>query len=217
MTIQQCVDLAKLFTQLASDLDYRPQTRPEEWNYTLALLLPKEGGANTLDRHRAISLMCQLQKLISKWLVAYMTPILDPQISENQLGFRRSRQASEVLHIISKLIEMALEWQQPLTIVRLDMRKAFDKLHQSAILTTLERSNLSPKLIFNAARELIGSQMFPTLYGCAPDKAIPLAQGTNKVPRNPASISLPHLTTPCDLSLMGGGSGKRAAPLATPA
>ena len=45
---------------------------------------------------------------------------LDPLIAENQLGFRPRRQASEIMHVIAKLIELALEWQQPLTIVRLE-------------------------------------------------------------------------------------------------
>ena len=155
MTFQNIKDLAELFTKLANDLDYRPQSRPDCWNNTLAMLVPKEAGANTLDRHRAISLMSQIQKLYSKWLLSQMTPILDPIMSEHQAGFRPNRQASEILHVISKLIELSIEWQQPLTIVRLDLKKAFDRVKQSAILNTLENSPLSPKLIFNAARELV--------------------------------------------------------------
>ena len=180
LTIQQIVDLAQLFSQLANDLDYRPQTRPDIWNQTLAMMLPKESGADTLDRHRAISLMCQLQKLYAKWLLIQMAPTLDPLIAENQCGFRRQRQASEILHTINKLIEMHLEWQHPLTIVRLDMRKAFDRLRQSEILATLEASPLPPKVVFNAARELVGTFMHPTLYGCAPDAPVPLQQGTKQ-------------------------------------
>ena len=88
MTFQNIKDLADLFTVLANDLDYRPQSRPDCWNNTLAMLIPKEAGANTLDRHRAISLMSQIQKLYSKWLLSQMTPILDPIMSEHQAGFR---------------------------------------------------------------------------------------------------------------------------------
>ena len=180
ITIQQVVDLAALFTTLANDLDYRPNTRPTEWNNTLAMLLPKEHAAQSLDRHRAISLMSQVQKLYSKWLLAQMTPIIDPMISEHQAGFRRHRQASEILQVISKLIELSLEWQQPLTIVRLDMRKAFDRVKQSTILETLESTRLPPKIIFNAARELVGCYMFPTAYGCTPEDPVPLQQGTKQ-------------------------------------
>ena len=180
LSIQQVGDLANLFTLLANDLDYRPMSRPEEWSTTLAMLLPKEQGALTLDRHRAIALMSQVQKLFSKWLLAQMTPIIDPLISEHQAGFRRLRQASETLQVISKLIEMSLEWEQPLTIVRLDMKKAFDRVKQSSILHTLAASPLHPKLIFNAARELVGCSMFPTIYGCTPETPVPLAQGTKQ-------------------------------------
>ena len=91
-------------------------------------------------------LMNQLQKLYSKWLLVQMTPTIDPLISEHQAGFRRSRQASEILHVVSKLIELSLEWQQPLTIVRIDMQKAFDRIKQSAILQALAETPLHPQI-----------------------------------------------------------------------
>ena len=180
MTFQNIKDLAELFTTLANDIDYRPQSRPDCWNNTLAMLIPKEASANTLDRHRAISLMSQIQKLYSKWLLSQMTPILDPIISEHQAGFRPNRQASEILHVISKLIELSIEWKQPLTIVRLDLKKAFDRVKQSAILNTLETSPLPPKIIFNAARELVGCKMSPAIYGCTPETPVELQQGTKQ-------------------------------------
>ena len=144
------------------------------------MLLPKEAGSQLLDRHRAIALMSKVQKLYSKWLLAQMTPILDPLVTEHQAGFRRNRQASEILHVIGKLIELAIEWQKPLTIVRLDMRKAFDRIKQSSILEALEATPLPPKVIFNAARELVGCHMFPTIYGCTPETPVPLAQGAKQ-------------------------------------
>ena len=109
-----------------------------------------------------------------------MTPILDPLISEHQAGFRRARQASEILHVISKLTELTLERQHPLTIVRLDLRKAFDRVKQSAILHALETSPLPPKIIFNAAREMVGCTMSPTMYGCTPETPVNLMQGCTK-------------------------------------
>ena len=60
------------------------------------------------------------------------------------------------------------------------MRKAFDRLKQSEILKTLQESPLHPRLVFNAARELIGSHMHPTLYGCTSESPVPLAQGTKQ-------------------------------------
>ena len=84
------------------------------------------------------------------------------------------------MQVISKLIELSIEWQQPLTLVRLDLKKAFDRVKQSAILNTLENSPLSPKIIFNAARELVGCSMSPTVYGCTPETPIQLQQGTKQ-------------------------------------
>ena len=180
LSFAQIKDLAKRFSELANTLDYRPPTRPGDWGQTLAMMIPKEAGAQTLDKHRAIALMCQLQKVYSKWLLTLIQPALAPVISEHQMGFRRHRQASELLHVVAKLIELAEEWKTPLTIVRLDMKKAFDRLKQSSILNTLRWYELPAKVVFNAARELIGTTMIPAIYGCSPSDPLPLEQGTKQ-------------------------------------
>ena len=180
LSFNQIKDIASLFTALANSLEYTPLERPDSWHDTLATLLPKEINATTLAKHRAIALMCQLQKLYSRWLMTQMVSLLDQRISQAQHGFRRQRQASEIMQVVGKLIEMALEWKRPLTIVRIDIKKAFDRIHQSAILETLESSALPRKVVFNAARELVGSRMTPHLYGCTTEEPIELQQGTKQ-------------------------------------
>ena len=180
LTMKQIKNLATLFTQLANTPDYRPPTRPELWTLATVILLPKEARAEHLDRYRAIALMCQLQKLFAKWLVINLIPAIDPVISEHQSGYRRGRQASEVLFTVQKMIEIAHEWNQPLVLLKLDLRKAFDTLKQSSILQALEEAQLHPMLTLNIARELVGNYLSPQLYGCSSEKAIPQKRGTKQ-------------------------------------
>ena len=100
-------------------------------------------------------LMNQTQKLFGKWLTCQAAPRLDKNLSQSQLGFRRQRQASEAIHTLQHLTLLSQEWQQPLTILRLGIREAFDRMHQSAILEMLSQSDLPPPLSFNLARELL--------------------------------------------------------------
>ena len=64
------------------------------------------------------------------------------------MGFRKTRQASEALFTLHRLTELVQEWELPLTILRLDISKAFDRMHQSAILKMLTESTLHPSIIF---------------------------------------------------------------------
>ena len=172
--------LAELFTDLANTLDFRPATRPDTWTQALAILIPKETGATSLDRHRTIALMSQVQKLFAKWLMINLSPKLDPLIAENQLGFRRGRQATEAMYTIQKLIEQSWEWEHHLTIMRLDIRKAFDTIHQSSLLKALEAQGVDPILTFNIARELIGNTIQPQIYGCTTEAPVEQQRGTKQ-------------------------------------
>ena len=180
LTFRQITAIAHLFTQLANSIDYRTPNRPDQWDHALAIMIPKHPQAQTLDKHRTISLMNQTHKLYTKWLLAIATPILDSHILENQIGFRRTRQPSEALFTLHRLTEIAQEWEQPLTILRLDLSKAFDRMKQSAILQALRDSDLPKKLTYNLTRELIGTHITPHLYGITAPEPIALARGAKQ-------------------------------------
>ena len=156
LTYKQITALAKHFTTLANTDDYRTPLRPDTWDHN------------------------QTHKLYTKWLLILATPTLDAQIMENQLGFRRTRQPSEALFTPHRLTELAQEWEQPLTIMRLDLSKAFDRMKQSSILQMLTDSGLPTQLALNLSRELIGTHITPHLYGITSPDPIALARGAKQ-------------------------------------
>ena len=190
--------LAALFQQLANDIDYRAHL----WQEAMVTMLPKEAGANTLSKYRPISLMTQLQKLYTRWLLAQCSHIIDSQIAETQSGYRKNRQAAEPLYTIQRTIEIHLEWGHPLTILKIDLQKAFDTVHQSTILTTLQHTPMNPLqalLTFNLSRELIGNKITPQIWGCTPPQDIPLQRGSKQgAPESGAFfiLAMQHLMTP---------------------
>ena len=120
--------------------------------------------------------MNQIQKLYTKWILLLATPILDPLLTEHQSGFRRTRQASEPLFTLHRLTELVQEWEQPLTLLRLDLSKAFDKMTQSSILKMLLDTPPPPLLTLNIARELVGTTITPHLYGITTPEPANLAE-----------------------------------------
>ena len=107
--------------------------------------------------------------------------------SELQAGFRRRRQAGDSFFVVHKLLELSREWERPLTIVRLDLCKAFDTMTQSSALKMLEASYLRRKLIFNIARELVGNQMVARCTDVPTTPQSNCSAGPNKGPQIAAS------------------------------
>ena len=127
LPFRHIIKIAALFQTLANDTDYiqiPPPTRHLATNPHS--MIPKEVGATQLSKYRPISLMAQLQKVYTRWLLSQCSATIDAQISEHQSGHGRQRQAAETLYTIQRVIEIHLEWNHPLTILKVDLRKAFD-------------------------------------------------------------------------------------------
>ena len=181
---QTVKQIASLFTTLLNDPAYLSEHRPSIWQEATAILLPKEPQAVSLDRFCPISLMANamahLQKLFGKWLVCQAAPILDQNLPETQWGYRRGRQPAEILHVIARLVELRCEWSEHMTLIKIDLRKAFDSISQSSILHMLLESDLDPRLSFSLARELVGGYLRPEAYGCQAPEPVPQRSGTKQ-------------------------------------
>ena len=143
--------------------------------------------------------MPQLQKVYTRWLLSQCSSIIDSQISETQSGYRRTRQAAEPLYTIQRAIEIHPEWGSPITILKVDLQKAFDTVNQSTILQALINTPMNPILTFNLSRELIGNSIFPQIWGCTPPQDIPLQRGSKQgAPESGAFfiLAMQHLLTP---------------------
>ena len=88
--------------------------------------------------------MSQVQKLFTRWIVTEITHVCDAAILNEQHGFRRARQAPEVMHSMLRILESQQEWGGHITVVKLDLQKAFDTVYQSAILQGLFHPRTSP-------------------------------------------------------------------------
>ena len=75
-----------------------------------------------------------------------LSPILDVQQADDQFGFRRNKRIDDVFVILENMIGKSNEWNLPLWMISLDLRKAFDRI------------NFHP--LFNALRE----QKVPLAY-----------------------------------------------------
>ena len=128
----------------------------ESWNYSLLTgklppshntstltLLPKEGkNLEELKNWRPITLSnCDL-KLITKTLSKRMIKSLHNVIKDHQSAYMENRTISDNLRIINLSLREAELTRQPIYIIALDAKKAFDSVRHSFIYKILRRLGL---------------------------------------------------------------------------
>ena len=126
----------------------------DPWRTALALLLPKKPNPNTLQDFRSIHLLPILQKLYLKEVVCRLHIQVWDQILTNQYGARYGHQALQVIHSIKLLQEKCWEAMQGLVLIKLDIRKAFDRARRSTIMKSmLAFSAIDPRVLYALFRE----------------------------------------------------------------
>ena len=53
---------------------------------------------------------------------------LDPEQSDDQYGFQKDKRIEDVFCVLENVIGKSIEFQIPLWMVSIDMRKAFDRI-----------------------------------------------------------------------------------------
>ena len=70
-------------------------TIPDDYRKSVIVSIPKKGNSTALDNQRGIAKTCTNAKLSSKVLLSRLKPIIDPQLSQCQSGFRAGRSTTE--------------------------------------------------------------------------------------------------------------------------
>ena len=124
---------------------------PTSWTVVTAVLIPKVVGAACLSKYRAIACFSAIRKLMG-----YLMLQMIPQVVFHsfQTGFVPGSHAANGVFAICRAGELSREWNQPIFVVQLDLRKAFDRVKHSAVLNDLRLQGASLQLIAMVARML---------------------------------------------------------------
>ena len=94
-----------------------------------------------MKRTRAITLLPALYKVYLRCLFGRIRTHVGFKLHPGTIGFRRSHQPAEVTGALRQAIEYSIEWEQPLYVAKLDIRKAFDRLQHHRIFESLRAYN----------------------------------------------------------------------------
>ena len=142
-------------------------TIPDDLKKSVIVSITMKGNSTALDNQRGIALICSGAKLFNKFLLIRLKPIIDPQLSQCQSGFRAGRSTTEQVMALRCVIGTCRVTSMTASLVFVDFRKAFETLHRSSIPVILSQYNVPNCLIYiiqmyNDASACVSTELGPT-------------------------------------------------------
>ena len=98
------------------------------WYNTIFIMLPKSGDLKNASNWRPIAILPVLYKIFSKMLCNRLRVVLNEHQSDDQYGFRPLRNINDVFIILESMVGKSIEYNSPLWLASIDLRKAFDRV-----------------------------------------------------------------------------------------
>ena len=87
---------------------------PSDWSELIFVMLPKSGDLRDAHNWRPVAILDVVYKVFAKMVHKRILPYLDPQISDEQMGFRTACGVDEALMTLECMVGASLEWNLPL-------------------------------------------------------------------------------------------------------
>ena len=120
---------------------------PTDWKESHIVKIPKKGDLSNCNNYRGISLLSIPGKVFNRVILERIRDATDPQLRDQQAGFRRNRSCSDQIATLRIIVEQSLEWKSPLYINFIDYEKAFDSLDRATLWKLLGHYGLPIKII----------------------------------------------------------------------
>ena len=101
---------------------------PKEWQTGVVVPLFQKGDQRVYVNYRGITLLSLPGKVYSKVLERRVCPIVEPQIEEEQSGFRPGRGMTDQLFTLAGILEGAWEYAYLVYMCFVDLEKAYNRV-----------------------------------------------------------------------------------------
>ena len=117
------------------------------WHETLFAMLPKQGDRKKAGNLRPIAILKIAYKLLSRLMYRKLRPTLERRQPEDHVGFRPGRSVDDAFVVLETLCSKCVEWQTPLLLASMDLRKAFDRLEYKALFDALRAQGVATEYV----------------------------------------------------------------------
>ncbi|KAK3573272.1 hypothetical protein QTP86_019232 [Hemibagrus guttatus] len=158
------------------NIAWRSGTVPLDWATGVVVPLFKKGDQRVCSNYRGITLLSLPGKVYSRVLERRVRPLVEPQIQEEQCGFRPSHGTLDQLYTLHRVLEGSREFAQPVHMCFVDLEKAFDHVPRGILWEVLWEYGVRGPLLravwslYNRSRSLVHiascmSDLFPVHVG----------------------------------------------------
>ena len=108
---------------------------PSELNKSIFITLPKVNGATKCEKHRTISLMSHITKLVLRIVINRITL---QEVSPEQYVFMSAKGTRGAIFVLKRLVERSVEKQKDVYTCFIDYSKAFDTVKHDSLVELLQ-------------------------------------------------------------------------------
>ena len=93
---------------------------PEAMRESVYVTIPKKPGATECEKHRTISVMSQIGKVVLRVLRTRLKRKIEENLTQDQFGFRSGKGTTNAIFALNMVIERAVEKQKDLYLCFVD-------------------------------------------------------------------------------------------------
>ena len=109
------------------------------------IVIPQKAGGMECEKHRAISIMSQVSKIVLCVMRNRVNPIIHRCVDGKLYGFRKGKGTANTIFALRIILERSIEMQNTLYMCFVDFEKAFDTVRHEDMMTILKETGLDGK------------------------------------------------------------------------
>lgn len=141
---------------------------PSSWRTANVVSIFKKGDSTDPANYRPISLLAILYKIYTGILQRRISRAIDQRIRHTQYGFRKYKSTLQPIHVIRRAQELREAGGDPLYLLFLDWKMAFDRVDHTALIESLRRIGL-PQVYLDIIADIYTDNNFFTIGGQGPE------------------------------------------------
>lgn len=120
---------------------------PTDWEKGMIVPIYKKGDRKKCGNYRGITLLCHTLKIYERIIDRRMRLEVDNMLNEEQYGFRWGRSTIDPIFVLRQAMEKSWEFGKRMSMVFLDIEKAYDSVPRNVVWESLERKGVNRGLI----------------------------------------------------------------------
>ena len=150
---------------------------PNEWKEGYLIQLPQKVG--NCNNYRVIMLLSLPGKVLSRILLNRMKGKVDPDLRDQQAGFRKDRSCTDQKSTLRIILEQSAEWNSSIYISFIDYEKAFDSVDREAIWKLLRHYGVPLKMV-NIIKSSYQGFKCMIIHGCKLRESLEVKTGVKQ-------------------------------------